>query len=71
METISQRLKQNREEMKLSQDRLAKLAGMKQQSIQAIEAGATKRPRYLVELARALNCAPEWLLFGDACQNKH
>jgi transcriptional regulator with XRE-family HTH domain len=59
------RLKQKREEMNLSQDQLAKLAGMKQQSLQAIEAGTTKRPRYLVELARALKCEPEWLLFGD------
>ncbi|WP_431644620.1 helix-turn-helix domain-containing protein [Enterobacter asburiae] len=65
METISQRIKQKREEMNLSQDQLAKLAGMRQQSLQAIESGATKRPRYLVELANALNCKPEWLLFGD------
>ena len=65
METISQRLKQKREEMNLSQDQLAKLAGMKQQSLQAIEAGTTKRPRYLVGLARALKCEPEWPLVGD------
>ena len=71
METISQRLKQKREEMNLSQDQLAKLAGMRQQSLQAIEAAATKSPRYLVELARALKCDPEWLLFGDTCQNQH
>ena len=58
METISQRLKKKREELNLSQDQLAKLAGMRQQSIQAIEAGSTKRPRYLVELARALKCKP-------------
>lgn len=71
METISQRLKQKREEMNLSQSQLATLAGMKQQSIQAIEAGTTKRPRYLVELARALKCDPEWLLFGDSRQAQH
>ena len=41
METISQRLKKKREELNLSQDQLAKLAGMRQQSIQAIEAGST------------------------------
>ncbi|AGJ86739.1 TPA: helix-turn-helix transcriptional regulator [Raoultella ornithinolytica] len=69
METISQRLKKKREEMNLSQDQLAKLAGMRQQSIQAIESGSTKRPRFLVELARVLKCKPEWLLFGDD-QNK-
>lgn len=66
METISHRLKQKREEMNLSQSKLAALVGMSQQSLQAIEAGATKRPRFLVELARELNCKPEWLLFGDA-----
>ncbi len=69
METISQRLKKKREELNLSQDQLAKLAGMRQQSIQAIEAGSTKRPRYLVELARALKCKPEWLLLATTKTN--
>ncbi|MEI4896165.1 helix-turn-helix transcriptional regulator, partial [Klebsiella pneumoniae] len=44
METISQRLKKKREEMNLSQAQLAKKVGMRQQSLQAIEAGTTKRP---------------------------
>ncbi|HCU0799925.1 TPA: helix-turn-helix transcriptional regulator [Citrobacter braakii] len=57
--------------LNLSQSQLATLAGMKQQSLQAIEAGTTKRPRYLVELARALKCDPEWLLFGDSRQAQH
>jgi transcriptional regulator with XRE-family HTH domain len=66
MVTISQRLKQKREEMNLSQSQLATLAGMRQQSVQAIEAGETKRPRFLVELARALECDPYWLLHGES-----
>ncbi|HIC8627048.1 TPA: transcriptional regulator, partial [Klebsiella pneumoniae] len=32
---------------------------------QAIEAGTTKRPRYLFELATALHCDPKWLLYGE------
>ncbi|MBS8942801.1 helix-turn-helix transcriptional regulator [Escherichia coli] len=65
METISQRLKKKREEMNMSQAQLAKKVGMRQQSLQAIEAGTTKRPRYLFELASALHCDPKWLLYGE------
>jgi transcriptional regulator with XRE-family HTH domain len=50
MESISQRLKNKREEMNLSQAQLAELVGMTQQSLQAIEAGLTKRP------VTSLNC---------------
>ena len=64
METISQRLKQKRTELNLTQAQLAEKAGMKQQSIQQIEAGETKRPRFLLELASALGCEPSWLLYG-------
>lgn len=65
METISQRLKQKRTELNLTQAQLADMAGMKQQSIQQIEAGETKRPRFLLELATALKCDPSWLLYGN------
>lgn len=64
METISQRLKQKRMELNMTQAQLAEKAGMKQQSYQQIEAGSTKRPRYLFELAEALQCDPLWLLYG-------
>lgn len=65
MESISQRLKNKREEMSLSQSQLADLVGMTQQSLQAIEAGVTKRPRFIIELSTALNCDPHWLLYGE------
>jgi transcriptional regulator with XRE-family HTH domain len=65
METISERLKQKRSELNLTQAELAEKAGIKQQSIQQIESGATKRPRFLFEIASALQCDPSWLLYGN------
>lgn len=64
METISDRLKEKRAALNLTQAELAKAAGVKQQSIQLIEAGTTKRPRFLFEIAQALNCDPAWLQYG-------
>jgi DNA-binding XRE family transcriptional regulator len=65
MQTISQRLKEQRLALKMTQTELAEKAGVKQQSIQLIEAGTTKRPRHLLEIALALNCDPSWLQFGS------
>lgn len=65
MQTLSARIKQKRYELHLTQAELAIKASVKQQSIQQIESGVTKRPRYLFEIAGALNCDPEWLLYGD------
>ncbi len=64
METLSERLKQKRSEMNMTQGELAKKAGISQQSIQLIEAGETKRPRFLFEIASALQCEASWLLYG-------
>ncbi|EJL2011512.1 helix-turn-helix transcriptional regulator, partial [Salmonella enterica] len=49
----------------LTQAQLAELSGTKQQTIQQVESGLTKRPRFLVELAQALNVTPLWLLYGN------
>ncbi|WP_342064667.1 helix-turn-helix transcriptional regulator [Candidatus Fukatsuia endosymbiont of Drepanosiphum platanoidis] len=43
---------------------LAIKVGIKQQSIQQIESGATKRPKFLFEIAKALNCDPHRLIYG-------
>lgn len=64
MQTLSERLKKKRVSMKMTQTELATKAGVKQQSIQLIEAGVTKRPRFLFEIALALNCDPVWLQYG-------
>jgi len=66
MQTISERLKQKRSELKMTQSELALKAGVKQQSIQQIEAGVTKRPRFLLEIANALQCDPVWLQHGKS-----
>ena len=55
MQTLSERLKKRRIALKMTQTELATKAGVKQQSIQLIEAGVTKRPRFLFEIAMALN----------------
>jgi len=65
MQTISQRLKQKRAELNMTQTELALKAGVKQQSIQQIEAGITKRPRKIFEIAVALQCDPVWLQYGN------
>ncbi|KGA59321.1 MULTISPECIES: helix-turn-helix domain-containing protein [Proteus] len=64
METISQRVKAKRCELEMTQSQLAELVGIKQQSIQRIESGNTKRPRFILELSKALNCDPQWLQSG-------
>lgn len=65
MESLSDRIKSRRNQLKLTQAELADLVGTKQQTIQQVESGLTKRPRRLVELAEALQCDPRWLLFGS------
>ncbi|ELY4627626.1 MULTISPECIES: helix-turn-helix transcriptional regulator [Enterobacteriaceae] len=62
---LAHRVKQKRVELSLSQTQLAQKVGMRQQSLQAIESGETKRPRLLIELAAALGCEPHWLLYGE------
>ena len=61
---ISMRLKERRLELGLTQQQLAIMAGIKQQTIQRIEAGTSHRPRHLLEISEALSCSPSWLLNG-------
>ncbi|MDE9537204.1 helix-turn-helix domain-containing protein [Xenorhabdus bovienii] len=62
--SISERVRNRRVELNLTQMELAVLAGVKQQSIQQLESGQTKRPRFLLELSQALKCSLEWLQCG-------
>lgn len=64
MREIKDRVKDLRLQQDLTQDELARRVGVKQQSIQQLEDGVVKRPRYLLELARVLNVRPEWLRDG-------
>lgn len=63
--TIAARVLSKRTELGLTQTELAEKAGTTQQAIVQLESGKTKRPRYLPELARALNCDIQWLLDGS------
>lgn len=66
MESIAERIKNKRKKLKMSQRELADLVGIKQQSIHQIESGLTKKPRFLFEIALALNCEISWLLTGTS-----
>lgn len=63
--TLAERLLLARESLSLSQDELAKLAGIEQTSISQIESGRTKRTSYIAEIARACRVDINWLAFGS------
>ncbi len=62
---LSERVKNRRVELNLTQSELAEMVGLKQQSIQQIESGLIKRPRFIVEIAKVLKCDPSWLISGS------
>lgn len=61
-----QRIKGMRVSKGLTQEGLAKLAGMKQGTLSELETGISQRPRgdSLVRIAKALEVDPEWLVTG-------
>lgn len=61
---IAERLKSAREAAKLSQDELAKKAGVTQGTIANVEGGLRKNPRELLAIARAVSVNAEWLKTG-------
>ncbi|HUW97426.1 MAG TPA: helix-turn-helix domain-containing protein [Acidiferrobacter sp.] len=65
MDTLAKRLRYARERLGFSQSELARRVKVRPQAIQFIEAGHVRRPRSLVEIARALAVNPEWLLLGE------
>jgi phage repressor protein C with HTH and peptisase S24 domain len=65
MAGIAERVVKRRQQLGLSQSALARRLNVKPQSIQQLEAGQVARPRYLLELARALEVDAEWLVSGQ------
>lgn len=65
MTTLAERLASARKAKDLSQSDLARLIGVKPQTIQAIEAGRVDKPRNIVAIAKALGIEPGYLLTGD------
>lgn len=67
--SIALRVKSTREALGLTQVELAEKVGTSQQSIEQLENGKTKRPRYLPELAKVLEVTVDWLLDGTSFGN--
>lgn len=65
MDTLAKRAKAARIHLKLKQERVAELSGLKQADISKIETGKILRTTGIVGLAKALQCSPEWLQMGD------
>jgi len=66
MDTIADRLRKERTALGLSQDALGAAAGVRKQTVSAIETGKTKTPDHdtLVAISRRLNVKAHWLLTG-------
>ncbi|PWF25032.1 LexA family protein [Corticimicrobacter populi] len=61
---IGSRLRQRRTELGLSQQALASASGVSQGLIGQIESGINKGTKHILQIAAALQVAPEWLLSG-------
>lgn len=68
--TLASRIKERRKVLGITQTALADLVGMRQQSIQYIESGKASRTGFILELAKALQCDPDWLLTGGTTDKK-
>ncbi len=67
MDTLGERLSFAMERAGLNQSELARVVGIKPQSVQYLcsSEGNGKRSRYIMEIAVALDVRPEWLLDGE------
>jgi SOS-response transcriptional repressor LexA len=65
MKRLNIRLRQRRKELKLTQKQIAKSIGITASSVTQWELGSTKPSgESLYALSKALQCQPEWLLYG-------
>lgn len=64
MKDFHRRVIERMGELEIGQTDLAKLVGVKQPSINALINGEIDRPRFIVELAIALQTTTQWLLDG-------
>lgn len=65
MDTLPDRLKFAREQLNLSQQQVADAVGMKQPSYYQLEAGKSKRSRFISDIARVLETNVDWLMYGE------
>lgn len=69
--TFNDRVRSRRKELGLSQQELAKLTGIGQSSIGQIENGRNKSTTKILELAKALQTTPEYLMHGIKIQKNN
>lgn len=62
--SIGSQIKKRREELKISQKKLAELVGMSQQSLSEIENGGGVRQKNILKFAKHLQCSEAWLQYG-------
>ncbi|MEQ8226683.1 MAG: S24 family peptidase [Rhodospirillales bacterium] len=63
-QTLGERTKERRQDLGLSQAKVAQVCGVSQPAVDQVERNVTKRPKWLPELAKALGVSSEWLLHG-------
>jgi transcriptional regulator with XRE-family HTH domain len=63
-DTLGRRVKGRRKDLKLTQEQLAKAAGLSQADVSKIERGEIQQPAKVPQLARALQCDAIWLSEG-------
>jgi transcriptional regulator with XRE-family HTH domain len=63
--SLGERIKQLRKKAGLSQGDIGKIVGVPYQSIQNVELGRVKRPRFIIQLAEALNTSIDYLITGS------
>lgn len=66
LNTLGSRMRYRRKEAGLTQEQLAQAAGTSQSVIQKIENGRSNLPRKIMEIGKALDTNPAWLLLGGA-----
>ena len=65
METFASRAKARRKELALTQAEVARASGLKQSDVSKIENGAIQKTTEMIGLAKALQCNPLWLAYGQ------
>lgn len=65
MNTLSERLKQSRKKVGLTQNAVAGLVGITQPTYQALESGKVAKSSYLLQIAEVLKVDAHWLATGQ------
>lgn len=63
---IGKRIQQKMDELDISQEQLADMSGVSQNTISKLVRGVTKNSRSMAEIALALRVSEPWLRYGDA-----